>query len=289
MEIDKNTGYTLTVSSRARSGYKWIIYDGRSSARLKPWSIHHPKFRSRGFVTAYQAAVELARFRKGISRAKPKTKNCVSSTLPTSIVVPSKQRRSGGYACGKCGAKPKFGHICPFKNIDADVATPSLDPLDPVLQQSTAEVAGSAKPDDWMNKQGLRFNRDQCDLFGRRITIARKANGMEELAVIKSYQPSGTDPFGIVFDSKPDFVYQMNLFRKACPSWRVVDWEDDIWQTQALRPMCPRCGHPLAEGTAAWTRCLPCGEMEPGVNSVTVMPRARVQDPYRRARPSYAK
>ena len=29
-------------------------------------------------------------------------------------------RRSGGYACGKCGFKPKFGHICPYKNSGGD-------------------------------------------------------------------------------------------------------------------------------------------------------------------------
>lgn len=43
---------------------------------------------------------------------------------PSNRKVGDEQRRSGGYACGKCGAKPKFGHICPFKNIDvADAAT----------------------------------------------------------------------------------------------------------------------------------------------------------------------
>ena len=37
---------------------------------------------------------------------------------PSNRKIGDEPRRSGGYACGKCGAKPKFGHICPFKNID---------------------------------------------------------------------------------------------------------------------------------------------------------------------------
>ena len=66
--------------------------------------------------------------------------------MPSNFKIGDEQRRSGGYACGKCGAKPKFGHICPFKNIDADdaITPPSLDPLVPttsIAEQSTAESA----------------------------------------------------------------------------------------------------------------------------------------------------
>ncbi len=63
--------------------------------------------------------------------------------MPSNFKIGDEQRRSGGYACGKCGAKPKFGHICPFKNIDADdaIAPPSFDPLAPTTEQSTAESA----------------------------------------------------------------------------------------------------------------------------------------------------
>lgn len=38
---------------------------------------------------------------------------------PSNRKIGDEPRRSGGYACGKCGAKPKFGHLCPFKNINA--------------------------------------------------------------------------------------------------------------------------------------------------------------------------
>ena len=64
--------------------------------------------------------------------------------MPSNFKIGDEQRRCGGYACGKCGAKPKFGHICPFKNIDADdaIAPPSFDPLVPTTsEQSTAESA----------------------------------------------------------------------------------------------------------------------------------------------------
>lgn len=36
--------------------------------------------------------------------------------------IGNEPRRSGGYACGKCGAKPKFGHICPNKYGPANAA-----------------------------------------------------------------------------------------------------------------------------------------------------------------------
>eukprot|EP00966_Prymnesium_polylepis_P081520 1888617-Prymnesium_polylepis.1 len=39
-------------------------------------------------------------------------------------------RRSGGYACGKCGAKPKFGHVCPYRGVgvfDAAIKDRSSD------------------------------------------------------------------------------------------------------------------------------------------------------------------
>ena len=32
---------------------------------------------------------------------------------PSNRKIGEEPRRSGGYACGKCGAKPKFGHKCP--------------------------------------------------------------------------------------------------------------------------------------------------------------------------------
>ena len=65
--------------------------------------------------------------------------------MPSNFKIGDEQRRSGGYACGKCGAKPKFGHICPFKDLDAGdaIAPRSLDPLAPTStpEQSTAEHA----------------------------------------------------------------------------------------------------------------------------------------------------
>ena len=51
--------------------------------------------------------------------------------------VGDEPRRSNNYACGKCGAKPKKDHICPFRNIDVtqiDTMMPlSATPRDDML------------------------------------------------------------------------------------------------------------------------------------------------------------
>ena len=50
----------LLVSTRAKSGYKYVIYDPRDAARSKPWSINHPLYRSAGFETPLAAATHLS-------------------------------------------------------------------------------------------------------------------------------------------------------------------------------------------------------------------------------------
>lgn len=47
-------------SVSAKSGYKSVVFDGRKSATKKPWSVHHKKYRSRGFSTAIEAAQHFA-------------------------------------------------------------------------------------------------------------------------------------------------------------------------------------------------------------------------------------
>eukprot|EP00966_Prymnesium_polylepis_P292824 6763209-Prymnesium_polylepis.1 len=49
--------------------------------------------------------------------------------------LPGEKKRSEGYACGKCGAKPKQGHICPFSRNGA--ATRPLGP--PVSDHSATQ------------------------------------------------------------------------------------------------------------------------------------------------------
>ena len=50
----------LLVSTRAKSGYKYVIHDPRDAARSKPWSINHPLYRSAGFETPLAAATHLS-------------------------------------------------------------------------------------------------------------------------------------------------------------------------------------------------------------------------------------
>eukprot|EP00966_Prymnesium_polylepis_P321608 7377916-Prymnesium_polylepis.1 len=71
---------------------------------------------------------------------------------PSNRKIGDEPRRSGGYPCGKRGAKPKFGHICPFKNIDptdaanffgmaaAASAMADMTPLVSVPMQAAAPV-----------------------------------------------------------------------------------------------------------------------------------------------------
>ncbi len=48
---------------------------------------------------------------------KPNAEGSYEITKSTRAVG-DEPRRSNNYACGKCGAKPKKDHICPFRNID---------------------------------------------------------------------------------------------------------------------------------------------------------------------------
>ena len=135
-------------------------------------------------------------------------------------------------------------------------------------------------PEQWMDKSGVHFMKNACDLFGKRIMMIHQKK--EKLAVIKSWMPCAVAGFGVVFDDMPGKVFMEDLLRQGRKDWRVVSWEDDEWQTQDLRPMCPQCGHPMRDGRAAWTKCMPCGQMEPGVASTGMFTRVRA-DPYRAA------
>ena len=107
-----------------------------------------------------------------------------------------------------------------------------------------------------------------------------KPNGA--LAVIKEWQPFSVQSFGVVFDDKPKQVFYEDLLRRGRNDWSIVPWEDDdIWNTSALRPACATCFHPLGQGAAAWTRCVGCNAMEPGVSSASMGKRVRSNDPYR--------
>ena len=188
----------IIPSPRAKSGYKYVIYDGRARTK-KPWSVSYRGYRSAGFATPREAALHLAK-----------------------------------------------------------------------------RIQDLQKPNAWMSKPNVHFDKPSCDLFGARITIKNRR------AVIKSWTPCAAAAFGIVFDDQPDKVYMEDLFRKGRKDWHIIKWEDDdIWETQHLRPMCPQCGHPMGTGSAAWTKCEPCGHMEPGAASTEVLVRVRSGDPFR--------
>ena len=222
---------SVILSSRAKSGYKNVIYDGRANARKKPWSVSLPSYRSAGFATPLEAAMHAAQARLQ-KRQKP--------------------------------SKPKQGPI------GAGDTSPGLIAVAPVCAQAA-----------WMQKPTVNFNTEACDLFGQRIIFTR--GRVERMAVIKSWMPCDSAPFGVVFDDKPGVVVREDLMRKGRKDWRTCDWEDDIWETAHLRPMCPQCAHPMGSGRDAWTRCTHCGHMEPGSSSSSTLPRLNTDDPHRRA------
>lgn len=144
-------------------------------------------------------------------------------------------------------------------------------------------------PAAWMNKPGVDWNKDACELFGQRILMMNPKTKQMEKAVIKAWQPcEQTDQFVVVFDSMPDKDYKENLLRKGRQGrdWQLDTWEGDVEETAELRPICPQCGMALGMGRAAWTRC-PGGCMEPGAMSTQMLPRLRSDDPNRRPHVDY--
>ena len=107
------------------------------------------------------------------------------------------------------------------------------------------------------------------------------------LAVIKEWHPFAQAEYAVVFDDKPSQTFYEDLLRKGRKDWVAQEWEGDVWATSHLRPICPVCGHPLSQGADAWTRCIGCGAMEPGVSSATMGKRVRTNDPYRRDHVDY--
>jgi hypothetical protein len=138
-----------------------------------------------------------------------------------------------------------------------------------------------------MSKKNKYLSITHGDLFGSRILIhvpPKSPNPV--LAVVKSWLPSSRT-FGIVLDTRPDHVFYEALLRPGRTDWKLTNWEGDIWQTSDLRPLCPKCGHPLGVGSEAWTVCKPCGHPEPGVSSIGLLSRLRTNDPFRRVRVNY--
>jgi len=195
-------------------------------------------------------------------------------------VAPSK-------AAAKVSSNPKKMRMLSSKPQSAAAVESSDDDESQADADATGAQAGW-RPDAWMDKPGVKFDKDACDLFGKRIEM--DLNGTREPAVIKAYTPDARAPYGVVFDSQPDTTRWENLLRPGRTDWQEIGWGgDDLAdsETAHLRPVCPRCGVALDEGRAAWTKCLACGECEPGVNAAKVISRMNKDDPYRCPPPAY--
>lgn len=118
-------------------------------------------------------------------------------------------------------------------------------------------------------------------LFGSRIVLT--TDGAEYRGVIKIFLPYTKSGFGIVFDAFPDTVYYEDLTRPGRNDWKIVPWEDGLFDSMHLRPICPRCGHPLSQGMRAWKLCRCCKMQFPGTASDRMQTRMRgTEDPYRK-------
>lgn len=257
----------LTLSSKARSGFKWVVHDPRPAARSKPWSVHHPCFRSAGFETARGAAIAVAKFLAG---------RATSSRVERARSLPARAP-SLSMDCAPAAAgirKSRRAHpssVCRERRLGPRLAEP--------CNEGRRATAGACSVLGWPN--GSVASGKRCDMFGQRLMMARKHGLPEELAVVKRMQPCGSAPFGVSFDSMPSVVYDYDLFHKSCPQWRTVPWEGSLWETFNRRPVCTRCGHPLDVGAAAWAECLQCGQTVPGACASELLSRMRTGDPYR--------
>ena len=281
---------TLLLSSRAKSGFQYVIYDGRPNARRLPWSVSCRGYRSSGFANAIDAAKHVA---------KHLAEKHVTSKAPTRVrknvrrdVAPRKTMRRGKASSPRTNTGPPRPDAAERPAVVAATARGSPAPqmprpvVAPSAPQMPRPVVAPSAPSDWMSGKTFAW-KNTVDLFGQRIEMHRRGNNVMK-GVIKHFQPCSAAPFGVVFDDEPDRVYDEDLLRRGRDDWRVIAWEGDVFSTSHVRPMCPTCGHPLDSGADAWTRCVPCGHMEPGVSSTEVLRRTRSGDPYRRPRVSYA-
>ena len=270
---------TLLRSSRAKSGFQYVIYDGRPSARRRPWSVTYRGYRSAGFAQPIDAAKHVVEYlakqhvTSKATHVRKKMRRICAPPKKTQRVKASSMRKTT-----KARGRRSRIQAAVVANTARGSPAPAVVP--------TPVAAPSGRPSDWMTGKTFAW-KNALDLFGQRIEMDRKDKGVMK-GVIKHFQPCSAAPFGVVFDDEPDRVYDEDLLRRGRDDWRVVAWEADLFSTSHVRPMCPTCGHPLESGADAWTRCVPCGHMEPGAYSTEVFRRTRSDDPYRRNRVSYA-
>ena len=236
----------VPLSSRAKSGYMYVSHGKRTK---KPWVARYQGYRSSGFSQPVEAALHLARYVASADAVPVRPKNTATR---------NRTKKSTTNKAPKPLATSSCTHVTPT------ISKPATDSLPP--------------PAAWMDKPNVRFAQDRCALFGRRLSMRRGKQWFP--AVVKAWTPYAKAQFSIVFDDIKT-VFVEDLFRRGRNDWKVVEWEDDIWSTSDLRPMCPQCGHPLGEGNEAWTLCTKCGFNEPGVSSTAMLSRLRTADPFR--------
>ena len=233
-------------STRASSGYKYVY---RQNTRL--WCLRHPYHRKRGFQDPRDAAVHLQQvlFQGTSSQAsaapevvapEPAAPEPAAPEVVAPEVVAPGRRRRGGRARG---GRPE-----------------------PAAQRSRAA---------WMTERTSVQYREAADLFGRRIRVRR--SGELRLAVIKSWLPYNTSPFGVVFDDTPEKTMMIDLKRLGARNWELLEWEGDIWDTMDLRPLCPSCAHPMGTGREAWTVCSTAAVASLGAARISSPPGRRAR------------
>ena len=268
------------VPSRSASGYRHILMDLRQH---KPYMFLYKGYRSERHSTLVDVANAYADY---LRRDAPETlaHRTRSQTAVSGMSRPAlKELSSSKPKLVKTISKRQKPQICKSRrNVDRDSEW--------VPRRQYVKTASIVKPkpaaaDSWMRNESVSFPVRECELFGARIVMRRRDKPEGAMAVVKAWSPCSNAPFTVMFDddviANRQREYHEDLLGKRYGDWRRVDWEDDISMTLHLRPLCPSCGHPLGEGTVAWTRCLGCGTAEPGVMSCSMGSRIRGDDPNR--------
>ena len=271
------------VPSRSASGYRHILVDVRQH---KPYIFVYKGYRSERHSTLLDVADAYIDY---LCRDAPETLAQVgrtrSQTAVRDVSRPVAKKPSSEQKLVKSQKvfKRQTSKVRNSRRIvDRD--------LEWVPRGKYAKIESIAKPkpaaaDSWMRNGAVSFPVRECELFGARIVMRRRDKPEGAMAVVKAWSPCSNAPYTVMFDddvlANRQREYHEDLLGMRYGDWRRVDWEDDISMTLHLRPLCPSCGHPLGEGTVAWTRCLGCGTAEPGVMSCSMGSRIRGDDPNR--------
>ena len=97
------------------------------------------------------------------------------NVTPSRRAIGNEPRRAGGYSCGKCGAKPKWGHKCPYKDGKPPNLGPSSGTALPPL--SSASAANEAKQEGQQSPSA-----DQADNAEAVVLLPHRASKLPTVA-----------------------------------------------------------------------------------------------------------